>query len=221
MLLFSSTAWRRRFGIGKVNSTPQPSPAEVAKTASTDKLVSAAPPSLSPTQSLENTPSPLPSPSTPPQISQQATLALFVGCWHSGNTREIVESRKATGILAVPAVTSPGALTLCWKTQKDGTIQFVPDSEGYVNVGEEQRQSGIISEFHQWRVDQVDEKAHRVILSLRTIRGYRDGSQAELEFRYSCRPDGPQLACTNQRTETLNQQPWYTEVDHFHMRRTD
>jgi serine/threonine protein kinase len=219
-LLFSSTAWRRRFGIGKVNSTPQPSPAEGAKTASTDKLASAAPPSPSPTQSLENTASPLPS-TIPAQISQQATLALFVGCWHSGNTREIVQSRTATGILAVPTVTSPGALTLCWKAQKDGSIQFVPDSEGYVNVGEEQRQSGIISEFHQWSVEQVDEKEHRVILLLRTIRGYRDGSQAELKFRYSCRPEGPQLACTNQRTETLNQQPWYTELDHFHMQRTD
>jgi serine/threonine protein kinase len=220
-LLFSSTAWRRRFSVGKVNSTPQPSRAQVAETASTDKLVSAAPPSPSPTQSLENTASPLPSPSTPAQISQQATLVRFVGCWHSANTREIVESRTATGILAVPAVTSPGALTLCWKAQKDGTIQFVPESEGYVKVGEEQRQSGIVSEFHQWRVDQVDEKEHRVILSLRTVRGYRDGSQAELEFRYSCRPDGSQLACTNQRTETLNQQPWYTEVDNFHMQRTD
>lgn len=222
MLLFSSTAWRRRFAIGKVSSTPQPSPAEVAKTASTDKLISEAPPSLPPTLSLENTASPRPSPSTPARISEQATLALFVGCWHSSNTREIVESRTATGILAVtPPATSPGTLTLCWKAQSDGTIQLVPDSEGYLNVGEEQRQSGIMSEFHHWTVDQVDEKEHRVILSLRTIRAYRDGSEAELEFRYSCGSEGPEMKCTNKRTASLNHQPWFTEVDHFHMKRTD
>ena len=97
----------------------------------------------------------------------------------------------------------------------------MPDSEGYVNLGEEQRQSGVISEFHHWSVDQVDEKEHRVVLSLRTTRGYRDGSQAELEFRYSCRPEGLQIACINYRTETLNQQPWFTEVDNFHMQRSD
>jgi hypothetical protein len=78
-LLFSSTVWRRRFAISKVNSTPQPSKAEIAKTASTDKLVSAAPPSLPPTQSLENSASPLPSPSPPAPISQQAVLAPFRG----------------------------------------------------------------------------------------------------------------------------------------------
>ena len=217
-LLFSSTAWRRRLGIGKVNSTPQPSPAEVAKTASTEKLMSATAPSLS----LGNTASPRPSPSTPAQISEQATLAPFVGCWHASNTREIVESRTATGILAVtPPPASPGTLTLCWKAQNDGTIQLVPDSEGYVNLGEEQRRSGIMSEFHRWTVDQVDEKEHRVILSLRTTRAYRDGSEAELEFRYSCGFEGPEMECTNKRTATLNHQPWFTEVDHFHMKRTD
>jgi serine/threonine protein kinase len=220
-LLFSSPAWRRRFALGKINSTSQPSPAEIAKTGSTDKLVSAAPPSLSSTPSLENTASPLPSPSTPAQISRQATLARFVGCWHSGNTREIVESRTATGILAVPTGTLPGALTLCWKAQSDGTTQLVPDSEGYVNVGDEERRSGIISEFHHWSLDQVDEKDHRVILSLHTIRGYRDGSEAELEFRYSCGSEGSQIECTNERTANLNHQPWFTEVDHFHMQRTD
>jgi hypothetical protein len=111
-LLFSSPAWRGRFGIGKVNPTPQPSQAEFAIAASTDKLASAAAPSLPPTHSLENTASPLPSP--PAQVSQPATLALFVGCWHSRNRREIVESRTATGILAVAPVTSAGTLTLCW-----------------------------------------------------------------------------------------------------------
>jgi len=220
-LLFAPALWRHRFGIGKINSTPRPSPAEVAKTASTDKLVSAAPPSLPPTQSLESTASPLPSPSTPAQTGEQATLARFVGCWHSGNTREIVESRTATGILAVPTITSPGTLTLCWKTQNDGTIQLVADSEGYVNVGEEERRLGIISEFQHWSVDQVDKKDHRVILSLHTIRGYRDGSEAELEFGYSCGSEGSEIECTNKRTATLNHQPWFTEVDHFHMQRTD
>jgi serine/threonine protein kinase len=220
-LLLSSTAWRRRFGIGKLNSTPQPSPAEVAKTAPTEQLVSALPPSPPPTQSLENTASPLPSPSTPPQIGQQATLARFVGCWHSGNTREIVESKTATGILAVPTGTSPAPLTLCWKAQNDGTIQLVPDSEGYVNVGAEERRTGIISEFHHWKVEEVDEKEGRVILSLQTTRGYRDGSEAELAFRYSCGSEGSKLECTNERTANLNHQPWFTEVDHFHMQRTD
>jgi serine/threonine protein kinase len=220
-LLLSSTAWRRRFGMGKFNSTPQPSPAELARTASTDKLVSASSPSPLPTQSFENTASPLPSLSTPAQISQQAILARFVGCWHSGNTREIVESRMATGILAVPTGTSPGTLTLCWKAQNDGTIQLAPDSEGYVKVGDEERRSGIISEFHHWKADPVDEKEGRVIVSLHTIRGYRDGSEAELEFRYSCGSEGSEIECTNERTANLNHQPWFTEVDHFHMRRTD
>jgi hypothetical protein len=112
-------------------------------------------------------------------------------------------------------------LTLCWKAQSDGTIQLVPESEGYVNVGEEQRQAGIISELHHWTVDQVDEKEHRVILSLRTICAYRDGSEAELEFLYSCGSEGPEMKCTNKRTASLNHQPWFTEVDHFHMKRTD
>ena len=221
ILLLSSTAWRWRSRIGKLNPTPQPSPAEVAKTAPTDKLVSAAPPSPPPTQSLENSASPLPSPSTPAQIGEQATLARFVGCWHSGNTREIVESKTATGILAVPTGTSPGTLTLCWKAQNDGTIQLVPDSEGYVSPGEQERRTGIISEFHHWKVDQVDEKEGRVILSLHTTRGYRDGSEAESVFRYSCGPEGSEIECTNERTANLNHQPWFTEVDHFHMQRTD
>jgi serine/threonine-protein kinase len=220
-LLVSSTAWRWRSRIGKLYPAPQPSPAEVAKTAPTDKLVSAAPPSLPPTQSSENTASPLASPSTPAQIGEQATLTRFVGCWHSGNTREIVESRTATGILAVPTGTSPGTLTLCWKAQNDGTIQLVPDREGYVSLGEEERRTGIISEFHHWKVDQVDEKEGRVILSLRTTRGYRDGSEAELVFRYSCGPEGAEIECTNERTANLNHQPWFTEVDHFHMKKTD
>ena len=123
-----------------------------------------------------------------------------------------------TGILAVtPPATSPGTLTLCWKAQNDGTIQLVPEGEGYVNVGEGQRQSGIISEFHHWSVDQVDDKEYRVILSLHTIHGYRDGSEAELDVRYSCRSEGRKVECTNKRTANSNHQPWFTEVDHFHM----
>jgi hypothetical protein len=207
-LLFSSTAWRRRIAIGKVNSTPQPSQAEIAKTASTDKLVSAALPSLPPTQSLENSASPLPSPSPSAQISQQAILARFVECWHSSNTgksfspgRRLEYSPCRWGLLWA------STLTLCWKAQNDGTIQLVPDSEGYVNVTEEERRSGNISEFDHWKFDHVDEKEHRVILLLHTIQGYRDGSEAKLEFRYSCGAEGPEIECTNQRIANLNHQP--------------
>jgi serine/threonine protein kinase len=220
VVLFTSSAWRGWLGISKVNSTPQVSHPEVAKAASTDQPVSAVRRSLPATESSESAASPVPSPSPPVDISQQATLALFVGCWHSDNAREIVESRTATGILAVPTRPPPGMLTLCWKAHDDGTIHLVPDSEGYVIVGEEDRQLGIISEFHHWMVDHVDDKEHRVMLSLRTTRGYSDGSEAELEFRYSCSPEGSEMECTNKRTENLNHQPWFTEVDHFHMQRT-
>jgi len=127
-----------------------------------------------------------------------------------------------TGILAVtPPATSPGTLTLCWKAQNDGTIQLVPDSEGYVKVGEEEQRSGIISEFRHWTVDQVDEKEHRVMFSLRTTRGYSDGSEGALEFRYSCGSERSEIECRNKRTANLNHQPCFTEVDHFHMQRTE
>ena len=59
------------------------------------------------------------------------------------------------------------------------------------------------------------------MLSLQTTRGYRDGSEAELAFRYSCGSEGSELECTNERTASLNHQSWFTEVDHFHMQRTD
>jgi len=158
-------------------------------------------------------------PATMPKATEKALLAPFVGCWQSANTTEIVESRTPTGTIALPSTFVPGAVYFCWKTHAaDGTVYFQPPVDGYVPVSEAWRQQGATSAWMHWRTGEVDPNSHRVNFELQNIVQLQH-EEHESEEQYSCLPEGSEMECTVEGTYNRDHQPWFKEVDHFHMQK--
>jgi hypothetical protein len=155
-----------------------------------------------------------------PTLEIPVLLAPFMGCWYGSDTHEIVESRTATGALALPTKSTGGGLFFCWKTGSDGAVYFQPPSGGYFPLREEDRQIGIVSWWSDyntnWKVDPGD---RRVRLEGRSILRYVNNREVEEETIQRCLPEGSEMECIQQYTTNWNHEPWYTEVDHFHMQR--
>jgi len=153
--------------------------------------------------------------------TQQALLAPFVGCWQTSDTEEIVESRTATGTIPLPSVFIPGAVGFCWRTRDGGTVYFQPPADGYVAISEAWRQQGATSVWMHWTTGEVDPSSHRVGFELQNIVRFQNNTEHESEERYSCLPEGPDIECTVEGIYNTNHQPWWKEVDRFHMQRTN
>ena len=67
----------------------------------------------------------------------------------------------------------------------------------------------------------IDPDSHRVTIEGRSILEYLNNNETEEETVESCLPDGSEMDCIQQTTTNSNHNPWYTEVDHFHMRRVN
>jgi serine/threonine protein kinase len=168
-------------------------------------------------------PAPIPSP-IPMSVdqAQQAVLDKFRGCWFSSDTQEIVESRTATGALSLAGYRFvSGQMGFCWVASDDGAVNFRPPSDGYAKLRKVDRQIGEISQWAHWTMIGVDTMTHQVKLRSQTREKYRGNIEIEMEDEYTCTPEGPDIECTNMRTTNRDHQPFYKEVDHFHMERTD
>jgi hypothetical protein len=88
-----------------------------------------------------------------------------------------------------------------------------------VKLSEAQRHVGATSQWVQWKAFGFDPSTRQVTLQESTITKYTGSIEGETSTLLTCRLEGSQMECRQDETFTSDNQPWYKEVDLFHMQR--
>jgi hypothetical protein len=149
-------------------------------------------------------------------VAKRLTL---LECWSSED--EFIESRTLTGRFPMPTE-SVSNFSFCWERHSDGTVYFSDSLGGWKEkqLDEADRRLGIVSGRNSLNMSEVDPSSGRIKFQLQEIDQYQD-QEHESDTQYNCSPEGSKMACKEETTYNLNHEPWFNEVAHFHMHRTN